>query len=97
MGGIRVRNKETENKACPAEQDAATGDHECSSKDDRRQQAENQEISCANIDIALTQHLLERGDAFGAAQEGIESRDPAHHFVAEKGDVDRRLGGFLRR
>ena len=66
------------------------------SENKRRYHAEEQKISGANVDLALGQHFLQDGDTFGTAQQRVECRDPAQHFVAQQGDVDWRLVRFLR-
>ena len=65
---------------------------------DGRDGAEHEEIAGANIDVALREHFLQKRDALGAAQKGVESRDPAEHFVAQESDFGHGLfGGPCRR
>src|ERR1019366_5073393 len=93
--GIGVGDKKTEQRAGPAEHIAAAGKGRDDGEGHSRYGAKHEEVSGANIDVALRQHFLQKGDALGAAQPGVESRDPAEHFVAQQSDGGRGRFGWL--
>src|ERR1019366_861399 len=59
---------------------------------DGRDGAEHEEVAGANVDVALSQHFLQKGDALRAAEKGVESGDAAEDFVAQQSQV--RWGFF---
>ena len=91
MRGISVGKKKTEQGAGPAKQQVAAGDEGDSGEHQGRSRAEHQEISGANIHVALGQHFLQKRDALRAAEKGVEGRYPAEYFVAQKGCLRRGL------
>src|SRR6202043_218690 len=95
MRGIGVGDKKAEQSAGPAEQHVAAGDESDGGEYQGRHCAKHQEISGSNIDVSLSQHFLEKRDALGAAQEGIESGYPAEHIIAEKSHVRGGLPGWF--
>src|SRR5580765_4999281 len=54
--------------------------------------AEEYEVSGAGLYVGLGKHFLQGRDAIGPAQQGVEGRDLAEHFVAQQRDVFERLG-----
>ncbi len=95
MGGISVGDKKTEQSADPAEHQIAAGDESDDGHHEGRDGTKHQEVSGASIDVSLRQHFLQERDALGAAQKGVESRNPAEQFVAKKGHVRHGLFGCL--
>ncbi len=65
--GVGVRDKKSEQAAGPGEQEIAAGDRGDNGEHHRRDGAKHEEVSGADIDIALGENLLQGGDTFGAA------------------------------
>src|ERR1039458_4339193 len=59
MRGIGVRDKKTEHRTGPCEQHGAAGDESDGGEDQGRRSAEHEEVSGANIDVALRQDFLQ--------------------------------------
>ena len=91
----RVRHEKSEQHADPGKQDVLV---RCGVNDKSQQktgaQANQQKIPGAHFDIGLGEHFLQRRDPFRAAQQIVERRDLAEHFIAQQGDFFQRLGSF---
>src|SRR5208282_1131792 len=59
VGSVGVGNKKTEQSAGPSEHHVATGDEGDDGEHQGGHGAEHEEVSGANVDIALSQHLLQ--------------------------------------
>src|SRR5208282_1476143 len=96
--GIGVGDKKPEQGAGPAEQHRAAGDESDHAEYHGRHGAQHEEVPGANIHVSLRQHFLQNRDALRAAQQSVESRYPAEHFIAQQRHVWRSLfGGLLNR
>ena len=76
--------KKPSNSADPAEDPVAAEEESDEGEADRRDGAQHEEVSGANIDVALREHFLQLGNAAGAAEKVVESRNLAEDFVTQK-------------
>jgi hypothetical protein len=95
VGGVGVGKKKTEDDSGPGEDDIASGDVGDDGEQEGGSGAKHEEVSGANVDMALGEYFLEGGDTLGAAQESVEGRDAAEHFVTQESEVRRGFGAGL--